>query len=287
MTTPEQTLWREVLALAVQDALKGITDAGQAKLTKIIQTHRARSYLTTANDDLHMVCALADLDPTAVREAMIKRIAAEPTPEELFADRRHHHSATIMLTHNGETHDLNQWSKIIGISKQTLRNRHRYGWPTERILTTMKHSRSTQPKPKAKPKSTAKLLTHEGHTRTIAKWSKATGIPQTILHMRERMGWSAERILTTPYTPRGTVIVQLTYEGQTLTIAEWSERLGLAVATIKQRLRNGLPIARVLSAEVRRGRPRGVASDFGHAHGTGGGTNAQETPNITFQEQTQ
>lgn len=233
MTTPEQTLWREVLALAVQDAIVGSTDAGQTKQTKINQTIQARTYLTTASADLATVCTLADLDPVAVREAMIKRIAAAPTPEQLFSvSRRRMHSATIMLTHEGQTHDLTTWAKITGVSKQALRNRVRKKWDAQRILTTPTHMPKAEPKPKAK-RSAAKQLTHDGQTRTIAQWSKATGIPQTILHMRERSGWNAERILTTPYTPR---------------------------------------------------RQRGVVPDFAHDQGTGGGTAAQETPNITFQD---
>jgi len=236
MTTPEQTLWREVLALAVQDALIGSTDAGQTKQTKINQTIQARTYLTTASADLATVCTLADLDPVAVREAMIKRIAAAPTPEQLFSvSRRRRHSATIMLTHEGQTHDLTKWAKITGLSKQTLRNRVRKKWDAQRILTTQAHMPSAKPKPKEK-RSTAKMLTHEGQTRTIAQWSKATGIPQTTLHMRERSGWNAGRILTTAYTPR---------------------------------------------------KLRGVVPVFGHDQGTGGGTSAQETPNLTFQDQIQ
>lgn len=42
----------------------------------------------------------------------------------------------IVLTYNGETHTLAEWSGIVGISRCTLRDRlKRYGWSVERTLT--------------------------------------------------------------------------------------------------------------------------------------------------------
>lgn len=285
MTTPEQAIWQTVLVQAVNDALIGVTgnESGTRK-AKIEATRAARRYFTEPHKDFATVCTIADLDPVAVREAMIKRIAAAPTPEELFTgSRRRDHDKSVKLTHEGQTRTLNAWAKITGISTNTLRNRVRKGWDAKTALTTPVFKPSATPKPKAK-RSTAKMLTHNGKTKTVAQWSKITGIPAPVLHMRERSGWDAEKIITTPYTPRGTTVIRLTYQGETLTIPEWSERTGVAIATIKQRRRNGMPIDRVLSSTVQMGRPRGVVCDFGEGFGTGGGRSLQERLNINFAE---
>jgi len=202
MITPEQAIWQIVLRQAVDDALIGVTGTdGGTRQAKINATHKARAYFTKPDPDLALVCTLADLDPTAVREAMIKRIADAPSPEDLFTgSRRRDQSAATKITHNGNTRTLHAWATITGISAVNLRNRISSGWTVDRTLTTPVGRPKAAPKPKRI--STAKTLTHEGQTRTIAQWSKVTGISKIILHMRERSGWDAERILTTPYIPR-------------------------------------------------------------------------------------
>ena len=42
------------------------------------------------------------------------------------------------------------------------------------------------------------LLTWNGETLTVAKWSQRTGIQLKTLLQRRRMGWSVEQVLTTP-----------------------------------------------------------------------------------------
>ena len=42
------------------------------------------------------------------------------------------------------------------------------------------------------------LLTWNGETLTVAKWSQRTGIQVKTLLQRCRMGWSVEQVLTTP-----------------------------------------------------------------------------------------
>jgi hypothetical protein len=163
----ETDLWCAVLHLAIQDALVGSKTNG-SKQTKIRDTYEVRNYLTKPNADFNQVCVMADLDPVAVREAMIKQIAAAPTPETLF--------------------DANNTRK--------------------------------------------RQLTFEGETLTISEWSKRTGISEPLISYRLKSGWHAKRILTEPARPK---------------------------------------------------KRRGVVHVFEGALGTGGGTAAQDSPNLTFQ----
>lgn len=53
------------------------------------------------------------------------------TSKEQQNNRRSNH----LITFNGETHTIKQWSEIIGINKGTLGDRIAHGWTIERALT--------------------------------------------------------------------------------------------------------------------------------------------------------
>lgn len=235
----EQSLWRAVLLQAVQDAMSGVESA-RAKGDKIAATQAARDYITTPSTGMNMVCILADLEPNAVREAMAKRIAAAPAPQDLFnGSRRRDKSNLQTLTHKGETLSLPEWSDRTGVPLPTIKQRVKKRCIAERILTP--HSPAA-PKPVKRngTQARAKTLTFNGKTKTVKEWSLITGVSVFTLNFRIRAGWCPERILNTPARPRGTK-----------------------------------------APGIQAGAP-GVGEDFAGAQGTGGGTAAQDSYNITF-----
>ena len=54
------------------------------------------------------------------------------------------------------------------------------------------------PTQQARNKRTNVLVTHGGHTATVAEWAERTGLERKTLEYRIRAGWPAERALTTP-----------------------------------------------------------------------------------------
>ncbi len=78
-----ENLWREVLFLAIRDAVMGVRIGARDRCDRARLTHEARNYILHYNRDFNEVCSLAGLDPEAVREHVAKQIAAAPTPEEL------------------------------------------------------------------------------------------------------------------------------------------------------------------------------------------------------------
>lgn len=48
----------------------------------------------------------------------------------------------VVLTYNGETHNIEEWSDITGISAKTIRTRYHLGWSAEKILTKEVRHRS-------------------------------------------------------------------------------------------------------------------------------------------------
>jgi hypothetical protein len=51
-------------------------------------------------------------------------------------------SHAVMLTHDGQTHSLTEWSAIVGIPASVLTQRNADGWTAERILTTPVRARA-------------------------------------------------------------------------------------------------------------------------------------------------
>jgi len=51
-------------------------------------------------------------------------------------NRRSNH----LLTFNGETHCINEWAEILGVSRETIKNRLGYGWDVEKVLSEPIHN---------------------------------------------------------------------------------------------------------------------------------------------------
>jgi hypothetical protein len=91
------------------------------------------------------------------------------------------------------------------------------------------------------------LITHNGQTHTIPKWSKILGIPDITLYGRWRDGVRDPTKLlhvgNLRKLPNGKT---LTYAGETLTITQWGSKLGMNRNVIANRLRAGQSIASAL-----------------------------------------
>jgi hypothetical protein len=88
----------------------------------------------------------------------------------------------------------------------------------------------------------------------------------------------------------GKVAKLYTYDGTTLTVAQWAKRLGLCPPALYVRCRKygSMEIAIAMGGALPSGKkavPPGVSSDFARSAGTGAGSTAQETPNLTFSQE--
>lgn len=124
---PEQALWCEVLRLAIEDAsctTSVATPGGETAERRAREHAQAVAWLSKPSRDLEFVCDLAGVDMEILIERMVKRIAAAPAPEELFA-RRRSRSKTYEL--DGEHLSLAEWSDRHGMSVDVVRARMRKG----------------------------------------------------------------------------------------------------------------------------------------------------------------
>ena len=91
----------------------------------------------------------------------------------------------VIIEYKGESLNITQWSKRIGINPETLRVRMTNGWTNEEIIETPLQEKQ-------------KLITFNGKTQNIQNWSKETGISKCTIGQRLLDGWSIEEALTKP-----------------------------------------------------------------------------------------
>ncbi len=135
-----EALWREVLLIALTDALHGI--AANASIDDVRRPMDARDYILVPNPDFTLVCSLADLEPEAVRSEFAARLAqlgsARPprTWRDLTADAKPKLPSEPSYTYQGRSLSLREWAEVSGMPRPLLMNRvNRRGWPIERALT--------------------------------------------------------------------------------------------------------------------------------------------------------
>lgn len=146
----------------------------------------------------------------------------------------------------GETRTVMEWSKVTGIHITTLNVRRRKGWTPEQILGI-----ESAPPPNG-TKGKRILLTHNGETYPIAKWSRIRNISRSTLKERVAQGLSDAQTLGFEPLPDGygKGIPPLTYQGITKTVEEWSEFLGTKLNTLNWRRRKGWTTGQILGFEV-------------------------------------
>lgn len=107
-------------------------------------------------------------------------------------------------------------------------------------------------------------LTHDGETRTIAEWSRETGIGQaTILDRVNHHGLSHSEALTRPIRAHNEKLADnlahanakpVTFNGETHTLGEWARRLGVKTTTLTRRIAK-MGVDRALSEPIEPYRP--------------------------------
>lgn len=99
------------------------------------------------------------------------------------AEQARNTRANVLLTHNGRTMCVADWSKETGVSQAAIRKRMDLGLPSDQVLA----------------KCEGHLITFRGKTQRMKEWSEELGVNYSTLAKRiNSQGWSVERALTTP-----------------------------------------------------------------------------------------
>lgn len=101
-------------------------------------------------------------------------------------------------------------------------------------------------------------ITRDGVTRTIGEWARELGIPASTIAMRYSRNY--------PDPLRPVAEQPLTYEGETLTYAEWAERKGTTVLRMVSRIHAGKdPFHSVTRSQQRTSQEWRVSPEYARA----------------------
>lgn len=91
-----------------------------------------------------------------------------------------------LLTLNGETLPLIEWSRRFGVASHVIAQRVGRGWSLQRALTA----------PIDVKRASDRLLRHNGKTLNVSAWARELGISRDSIRGRLRLGWSVADALT-------------------------------------------------------------------------------------------
>lgn len=277
----ERELWVAVILQATEDGLKD---------------KRSRAWFQPANADFIDVCNLAGFDPDDVAERAADAFSrsdkaeasghkfkivkpAAPTPRQ-----------ATRYEHDGKALTLSEWSRLTGINADTIRDRLNRGYTvTDAINPGFKRKPPNRRAFNGRPGRKPKLHTINGVSKTLAGWSDTYGISYHSLAQRMKRGMTLEHALAHSKSGKRASLLH-TVDGVSKTYGEWADHLGISYEAFLKRLKDGN--GRTVAQAVAMGGPRrratpatpGVVADFPPVEGTGGGSTAQEIPEITFSE---
>lgn len=110
-------------------------------------------------------------------------------PKEQGRNRRDNR----LLTFNGETLCIAEWSERIGVKYVTIQNRLDRGLPIEKVLSSECLSARGY---------ADNLLEFNGERLSLAAWGKRLGMTRNSIIERLRRGWSVADAVTIPHTRR-------------------------------------------------------------------------------------
>jgi len=144
-----------------------------------------------------------------------------------------------LITYNGQTKTLAEWSKYLNIPYSTLISRiNKRNWPIKEAFE----------KPRLNP-AKERLITYNGKTHNISKWSEITGINTTTLMYRFQNNFPIDKIFKNPKTRKKQTFKNhhVTYNGKTLLVSEWAKLLDINYGTFISRFKAGWPIEQIMS----------------------------------------
>lgn len=210
--------------------------------------------------------------------------------------------ATI-LKHDGISQSITEWALDYGITPGIIIARLERGTPIADAITTpmkvghhcqrlpvfssmQKKNRAVAASPRAPRKRlarpdgkphNAKLIEHDGISLTVREWSARTGVPMGRIYDRLHRGWTF-----------ADAIAARDMRTSKQTSPKPDTKHIVSPRTVESRVRRGWPLELAMTEPpgARMGRYArrgpGVVSDFEPFEGTGAGSTAQETPNLSF-----
>lgn len=131
-----------------------------------------------------------------------------------------------------------------------------------------------------------KLYAYKDGLYSIKELASLAGTtPKAIYQRINNHGYSVAEAVEADKVKSGRLACRHTYAGQTLTLRQWAECVGIPYFTLARRLSSGWTLGQALCIPTLDQRRRGVVSNFEGVRETGAWGIAQDTSNITFSNQ--
>lgn len=131
----------------------------------------------------------------------------------------------IFVTMDGETLCMAEWEERYNIAHKMVWKRMLKGMTFEEAVKT------------PNPGKYNHIITCNGETHHLAEWSRITGIKENALRARLKSGnFTIEQAINESANSRYNRNISVEYNGETKSLREWSEVLGISYRTLTLRL---------------------------------------------------
>lgn len=155
-----------------------------------------------------------------------------------WADRKtqaNNTSQNRYITYNGETLTVAQWGEKLGLGREIIKDRLRWGWSIEDIMTTPINDFKNK-------------YEYDGKIYTLSELSLKFNISEKILYDRiHKLKWSINDSINVPKYANPTQYIE--YNGEKKLAKEWAKKLGISQQLLDYRIKAGWPIERALNAK--------------------------------------
>ena len=110
-------------------------------------------------------------------------------------EQQNNKTSNHFLTYNGITMTINQWAEELGVKRELIKDRLRWGWSVEKALVT--------------PVRECKSIIYEfnGESHNLKEWAHILKLPYDTLHYRvHKLNWTIDKALTTPIQKKNKTI---------------------------------------------------------------------------------
>ena len=101
-----------------------------------------------------------------------------------------------LIEFDGRKQNLQEWSRELGIARETIYFRLSKGWLVERAL--FQPVSPTRSNPGRRDTKRVRKIAFHGKSQSICEWATQTGLRDSVIGQRLRAGWLVKKTLTTP-----------------------------------------------------------------------------------------
>lgn len=101
-------------------------------------------------------------------------------------------------------------------------------------------------------KRKTRFVDYKGKQTPICELAEKFNIDRTTLFDRLERGWNIEKALTTPVLENKNTKVYLEFDGERLSLSEWSRKLGIGHSILSRRRSKGWSVEQILTTPIKK-----------------------------------